>query len=136
MGILDARIEEAGARILVGAMPTVLADEGRLAQIFQNLLENALKYRGEATPEIRIDAARSEDIWTISVHDNGRGLEPGTLKRIFEPFSRLAGRDRPGGHGIGLSVCRQAVESMGGTIWAEHRDGGGTIVRFTLSSGL
>ncbi len=136
MGILDQRIEEAGALVLVGAMPTVLADEGRLAQIFQNVLENALKYRGEGTPEIRIDAQRSEDVWTLSVHDNGVGLAPGALERIFEPFSRLGGRDRPGGHGIGLSVCRQAVESMGGRIWAEHRDGGGTVVRFTLSSGL
>jgi signal transduction histidine kinase len=136
LGILDQRIEDAGALILVGAMPTVLADEGRLEQIFQNLLENALKFRGEATPEIRIDAQQSDDTWTLSVHDNGIGLEPGALDRVFEPFSRLGGGDRPGGHGIGLSVCRQAVQSMGGRIWAEHRAGGGTIVRFTLSSGL
>jgi signal transduction histidine kinase len=134
VGILDAALLEAGARLDVGELPMVLADEGRLAQIFQNLLENALKYRGTAAPEIRVEAHRTDDVWTFGVHDNGVGIDAGALERIFEPFSRLGGEDRPGGHGIGLSVCRQAIQTMGGTIWAEHREGGGTSILFTLSA--
>lgn len=134
LGILDAAIVEAGCAVHADPMPMVLADEGRLAQIFQNLLDNALKYRAPTAPEIRVEARRTDDIWTIAVHDNGVGIDAGALERIFEPFSRLGGEDRPGGHGIGLSVCRQAVQTMGGAIWAEHREGGGTSVFFTLSA--
>jgi signal transduction histidine kinase len=121
-------------RLLDDLSRLVLEDTGEVRVITCDAGRVLERVVGTAAPEIRVEAHRTDDVWTFGVHDNGVGIDAGALERIFEPFSRLGGEDRPGGHGIGLSVCRQAIQTMGGTIWAEHREGGGTSILFTLSA--
>ncbi len=134
-GILDAELRATGASIQRGALPTVLAQESRLAQVFQNLMGNALKFRGDAPLEIQVDAVREGDLWVISIRDNGIGFDPAQAERIFEPFERLVLRDRYPGHGVGLSVCRLLIAGMGGRMWAESKPGQGSTFHFTLLAG-
>jgi light-regulated signal transduction histidine kinase (bacteriophytochrome) len=103
-----------------------------MAQLFQNLIANALKFRGEATPEILIQAEIKDSEWVISVQDNGIGIKPQYLERIFVIFQRLHGRDKYPGTGIGLAICRKIVERHGGCIWVESEPGIGTTFYFTL----
>lgn len=133
VGLFELEARQAGATVEVGPLPLVLADPGRLAQVFQNLVGNALKFRSGASPWVRIEAEVDPGgMARFAVHDNGIGIDGAQTERVFEPFVRLVPGDRYEGNGIGLSVCRMAVESMGGRIWAEPRRGGGTTFRFTL----
>jgi len=131
-GFFSVAIGDSQAHLEWGPMPTVMADEGRLTQVFQNLVGNALKFRSGAAPAIEIEASVQGSECTFSVHDNGIGVDPEQLERIFDPFERLVTRDQYEGNGIGLALCRMAVESMDGRIWAEARPGGGSSFRFTL----
>jgi PAS domain S-box-containing protein len=129
---LDSRIQESGAAIHCSDLPLVAGDEAQLAQVFQNLLSNALKYcKPGITPVIEIEARYSAAIWTISVRDNGIGFEPLYQEKIFGLFRRLH-RDEYPGTGLGLAICKRIVERHGGKIWAESNPDSGAAFYFTL----
>ena len=133
VAMFELQARELGARIEVGLLPVVLAEEVRLARVFQNLVGNALKFRSGDAPWVGIDAEPAGEDWCFRVQDNGIGIPVDQAERVFEPFVRLASGSREeGGNGIGLSVCRKAIEALGGRIWAEPRAGGGSIFRFSL----
>lgn len=131
---LHAPIAESGANIrLAGELPTLFVDEARIAQLMQNLIGNALKYRHPTEPpEITIEAQRQEDFWEISVRDNGIGVAPNHFDRIFEIFQRLHSRSDYSGSGIGLSICNKIVQRHGGEIWIEACPAPGALFKFTL----
>jgi PAS domain S-box-containing protein len=122
---LQKSIAESQARITAVPLPTVLADEVQLVQLFQNLVSNAIKYRRDARPEIRISVEPQGGFWAFAVTDNGIGIEPRFARSIFEPFKRLHSRQEVPGTGIGLAICKRIVERHGGEIWldCEYRDG-------------
>jgi light-regulated signal transduction histidine kinase (bacteriophytochrome) len=129
---LKTRIQENGATIRIGFLPTVRGDEAQLAHVFQNLLSNALKYRNSgAAPDIRISSQMGDRRWIISVADNGIGFEPQYKERIFGLFKRLHKDDYPG-TGLGLAICKRIVERYGGRIWADARPGDGATFHFSL----
>lgn len=127
---LLAAVEESGARIEREGLPTVLGDRAQLVQLLQNLLANAVKFRGDAPPEVHVSAERKGDEWVFSVEDNGIGIDPRRSKEIFKLFHRL-NPELPG-TGIGLALCQRIVERHGGRIWAESRPGQGSTFFFTL----
>jgi signal transduction histidine kinase len=131
-GNLAARVEETGATVESGTLPTVVGDPGLLALVFQNLVGNALKFHGDDPPVVRVDAERNGDGWQISVADNGIGIEPEYAERIFVIFQRLHTRVTYEGTGIGLAMCRKIVEYHGGRIWLDTDAHPGTTFRFTL----
>ncbi len=128
---LRAEIQETGAEITHGPLPTVLADELHLRQVFQNLVGNAIKYHGEAPPRIHVSAERNTTEWVISVSDNGIGIAAHHFDRIFGIFKRLHGSEYPG-TGIGLAACRRIVERYGGRIWLTSEPGAGSIFSFSM----
>jgi light-regulated signal transduction histidine kinase (bacteriophytochrome) len=130
---LALQIGETKAEVSVGAMPKLRADPIQLARVFQNLVENALKYRAaDRLPVVKVTAQRVESGWRFSVADNGIGIDPQFKDKIFEIFKRLHGRDRYAGTGIGLAVTKLVVERHGGRIWVEPAPGGGSIFTFTI----
>jgi light-regulated signal transduction histidine kinase (bacteriophytochrome) len=128
---LDASIREHEARIDVGSMPTIHGDQTQLVQLFQNLIGNAITFRGKSPPSIHVSASRDTDFWEFAVEDNGIGIEKEHFERIFLTFQRLHGREYPG-TGIGLAVCKKIIERHGGRIWLDSVVGQGTTFRFTL----
>jgi signal transduction histidine kinase len=96
----------------------------------QNLIGNAVKFRGEQPPVVHVSARRRGEEWVVTVRDNGIGVEADQATRIFDMFSRVSGA--PDGSGIGLAVCRRVVEAHGGVIWVEPAEGGGSAFSFTL----
>lgn len=126
---LRAMIEANGAVVDVGPLPTVPGDATQLGQVFQNLVANAVKFRGEAAPLVQITAREHEDGWLTEVADNGRGIEPG--HHVFGMFERTGTADEVG-LGIGLAVCQKVVERHGGAIWFESTVGQGTTFLLTL----
>lgn len=129
---LQVRIEEHEAIITTDPLPFVLADDVQLQQLFQNLIGNAIKFCGEASPRIYLSVQRQEDRWLFSVQDNGIGLDPKYAERIFVIFQRLHSREEFEGTGIGLAICKKIVERHGGTIWVESELGKGATFHFTL----
>lgn len=129
---LESAVAETGAKIVHGELPLVLANRGQLVQLFQNLLGNALKYRGEAVPQIEVSATASGSMWDFAVRDNGIGIEPQYFQRVFSIFQRLHTRDEYPGTGIGLAICKKIVERAGGKIWIESEAGIGSTFHFTL----
>ncbi len=129
---LRASIDEAGAEITHGNLPNVHGDGTQLAQLFQNLIGNALKFRGAAPPIIHVDARRESDRWVFSVHDNGIGIAPEFRERVFLIFQRLHTRQQYAGTGIGLAICKKIVDRHGGQIWVESQLGEGATFYFTL----
>ncbi len=129
---LQASIEESGANIVVEAMPVIQADTVQLAQLFQNLIANAIKFRGDKPPEIAVGAQREGDAWRFWVRDNGIGIDPQYTERIFMIFQRLHTRRAYVGTGIGLAICKRIVERHGGRIWVESQLGAGSTFYFTL----
>ena len=129
---LVAVIEKTGAVIAVSELPSVLAYDGQLDQLFYHLLDNALKFQqGEVPPEISIKAQRDGAMWRFSVEDNGIGIEAHFFERIFEIFRRLHGQQIYPGTGLGLALCRQIVENHRGRIWVESEPGVGSVFSFT-----
>jgi len=112
-------------------LPEVSVDEADFVQLFQNLIENAIKYRGAHNPRIRITASEIQDEWVISVSDNGIGIDKAQCSRIFQAFQRLHGKEYPGS-GIGLAICKKIVERTGGRIWVESERDLGSTFRFTV----
>jgi PAS domain S-box-containing protein len=129
---LKVTLAETGAEITHAALPTVMADAGQLAQLFQNLLSNALKFRGPEPPRVHVQAEPQNGEWVFSVRDNGMGIEPQYFDRIFVIFQRLHTRDEYPGTGIGLALCKKIVERHGGRIWVESESGRGSTFRFSL----
>jgi PAS domain S-box-containing protein len=129
---LKLMIGEKQAVISVGPMPEICGDPVLLTQLFQNLVGNALKFAGKETPRIQISARRQAGEWIFSVADNGIGMEPENLERIFEIFHRLHSREEYPGTGIGLALCKRIVEIHGGRIWAESERGKGSVFSFSL----
>jgi PAS domain S-box-containing protein len=130
--LLMAAIEESGATITAGPLPTVTADGSQFEQLFQNLIGNAVKYRGERAPEIAISAHREERRWHFVFKDNGIGIDPEYRDRIFVIFQRLHGKEEYEGTGIGLSICKKIVERHGGRIWVDSQPGAGASFHFTI----
>jgi chemotaxis family two-component system sensor kinase Cph1 len=129
---LHAAIQETGAEITRDPLPQVMGDVSQLTQLFQNLLGNAIKFRGAETPRIHVSAKRTGSEWTVSVKDNGIGIEPQYAERIFVIFQRLHGKGEYPGTGIGLAICKKIVARHGGRIWVESTPGEGAEVLFTL----
>jgi light-regulated signal transduction histidine kinase (bacteriophytochrome) len=129
---LDATIAAAGAQIECGELPLLQMNEVHLQQLLQNLIGNAVKYRSERSPYIRIDAECSEGNWTVRVADNGIGIDPLHKDRIFEPFKRLHSTEKYPGTGIGLALCQKIVQRYGGRIWVESELGRGSTFCFTV----
>ena len=129
---LQPAIDETKATVTHDPLPTVLADEPQLVQVFQNLVSNAIKFRGQAPPAIHIGAQRKNDEWVFSVRDNGIGIDPQYYERIFVIFQTLHSRDQYPGTGIGLALCKRIVERHGGRIWVESEPGRGSIFYFTI----
>jgi PAS domain S-box-containing protein len=129
---LKVSIEESGAQILLGALPTVKGDATQLTQLFQNVIENAIKFRNNEPPEIEISAEKADDSWRFSLADNGIGIDPQYHERVFSIFQRLHGRDRYPGTGIGLAICKKIVERHAGRIWIQSEEGAGTSFFFTI----
>jgi signal transduction histidine kinase len=129
---LDAAIAESSAKVDVGDLPTVRGDASLLRLVFQNLIGNAIKFRSDAAPAVRIAAERRGDEWLVACSDNGIGIAPEYSERVFVIFQRLHGKDEYAGTGIGLAMCRKIVEHHGGRIWLDPAPGPGTTFRFTL----
>ncbi len=130
---LEVAIEECGAQVIVQPLPSVIADQGQLTLLFQNLVGNAIKYRGESTPEIRIAGRDLGNQFEFCVRDNGIGFDSKFNDRVFEIFQRLHNRREYTGTGIGLAICKRIVERFGGKIWVESTPDVGSTFYFTLN---
>jgi light-regulated signal transduction histidine kinase (bacteriophytochrome) len=132
---LRAAIEESGAVVVIDPLPTIMADETQLVQLFQNLLSNAIKFRGDKPALIDVGAECRGHDWLFHVRDNGIGIEPQYVERIFLIFQRLHGRSQYPGTGIGLAVAKKIVERHAGRIWVESEPGKGSTFYVTLPAG-
>jgi PAS domain S-box-containing protein len=130
---LRAAIEESGAVVTHDSLPAVTTDDSQLSQVFQNLIGNAIKYRGTEVPRIHVSATTDGGKErTFSVRDNGLGIDPQYFDRIFVLFQRLHGREEFAGTGIGLAICKKILERLGGRIWVESQLKQGSTFRFAL----
>jgi light-regulated signal transduction histidine kinase (bacteriophytochrome) len=130
---LGGAIEDSGAVVTHDTLPMVMADEGQLVQLFQNLVGNAIKYRRPGPPLVHIASVKSgKTKWLFSVQDNGLGIEAKYFERIFGMFQRLHGRQEFEGTGIGLAICKKIVARHGSTISVESELGRGSTFRFAL----
>ncbi|MBU4426123.1 MAG: HAMP domain-containing protein [Proteobacteria bacterium] len=141
---LQKAVEESGAKLTHDSLPTVMADDMQLGQLFQNLIGNAVKFQSEEPPSIHMSCERIEESaignrqsamnkgWIFSVRDNGIGIDPEFTKRVFIIFQRLHKRGEYPGTGIGLAICKKIVERHGGRIWVESQSGKGSTFYFTI----
>ena len=129
---LDVAVAESNACVTYDPLPTVLGDVAQLTRLFQNIIGNAIKYRGEAPPQVHVSVLEKGDEWVFSVRDNGIGIAPEYAERIFVIFQRLHTREEYSGTGIGLSVCKKIAERHGGRIWVESEEGCGATFYFSL----
>lgn len=129
---LGVAISEAGAVITHGPLPTVYGDDAQLLQVFQNLIQNGIKFRKDEPPKIHISAVKNKNNWVFSVRDNGIGIESKHLERIFVIFQRLHKRSQYEGTGMGLAIVKKVVERHQGRVWVESEPGKGTTFYFTI----
>jgi PAS domain S-box-containing protein len=129
---LEIAIEDTKAQVTYDPLPRVLGDSTQLTQLFQNLIDNALKFRKNAPPLVHVSAQANKDYWLFAVSDNGIGIDPEYSERIFIIFQRLHGREEYSGTGIGLAICKKIVARHGGRIWVESRKDQGTTFFFTV----
>jgi light-regulated signal transduction histidine kinase (bacteriophytochrome) len=129
---LKAALAESGGTVTSDALPSVLGDELQLGQVFQNLIGNALKFRGKDSPKVHVGVAENASHWVIAVRDNGIGIDPQYFERVFMLFQRLHAMGEYPGTGIGLAICKKVVERHGGRIWVESRPGAGSSFLFSL----
>jgi len=132
---LQIIIEETNATITYDSLPTIMVDDIQLLQLFQNLITNAIRYRGAESPRIHIGVKFQDDGWLFSVKDNGIGIDPKYSERIFGIFQRLHTKEEYAGTGIGLAVCQRIVRRHGGRIWVESKLGEGSTFHFTIPTG-
>lgn len=133
---LKQSVEEAGATVSHDPLPTVLADETQLCQVFQNLVGNALKFRSSEPPRVHISAQPADGQWRFSVRDNGIGIDPQHAERIFVIFQRLHAASKYPGTGLGLAISKRIVERHGGRIWVESELGKGATFYFTMEKAV
>ena len=130
---LRVTIEESGAVVTHDSLPAITTDDTQLAQVFQNLVGNAIKYHSAEVPHVHVSAAKNGgNEWIFSVRDNGMGIDPQYFERIFIIFQRLHGREEFEGTGIGLAICKKIVERLGGRIWVESQPEKGSTFYFAL----
>jgi chemotaxis family two-component system sensor kinase Cph1 len=129
---LEGAIANSGATIARCELPTILADETQMVQLFQNLIGNAIKYRSQEPPVVQVGALDQEGQWLFWVHDNGIGIDPKYAERIFAIFQRLHTQEEYSGTGIGLAIAAKIVERHGGRIWVESEVGKGATFYFTI----
>jgi light-regulated signal transduction histidine kinase (bacteriophytochrome) len=129
---LQVAIQESGTIVTYDSLPTVTGNSTLLTSLFQNLLENAIKFRGAEAPRIHISSEKEKEEWVFSVRDNGIGIDSKFLEDIFTPFRRLHRRDEYPGTGIGLATCKKIVERHGGKIWGKSETGTGSTFYFTI----
>jgi signal transduction histidine kinase len=129
---LRASIEESGAAVTHDSLPMVAAEQAQLIQVFQNLVGNAIKFRGKEKLTVRVSAQRQDAHWLFSVADNGIGIAPEYHDVIFAIFQRLHARSEYSGNGVGLAICKKIVEHYGGRIWVQSEAGKGCTFQFTL----
>jgi PAS domain S-box-containing protein len=131
---LRGAIEDSGALVTHDPLPTVVADQGQLIQLFQNLVGNAIKYQSPGIPRVHVSSTRQGTMqWLFSVQDNGLGIESKYFEKIFGMFQRLHKREEFTGTGIGLSICKKIIERHGSSITVESRPGHGSTFRFALA---
>ena len=128
---ISGEIESSEAEITHDPLPTITADGMQMEQVFQYLIDNAIKFRGDSPPKVHISAEEREDDWVFSVSDNGIGIDPEYHDRIFVIFQRLYGGSYSG-TGIGLPVCKKILERHGGSIWVESKQGEGAKFYFSV----
>ncbi|KPL68295.1 hypothetical protein SZ64_09270 [Erythrobacter sp. SG61-1L] len=132
LALFQPQIEETGATVEIGPLPRIEGDPGQIERLFTNLIGNALKFRSDRRPHIRIEAQQHGKLWEFIIADNGIGIDPEFNEKVFEIFSRLHSREQYEGTGIGLAACKRIVELHGGLIWVEAGPDGGSVFRFTL----
>ncbi len=133
---LEVTIKENHATVNVGNLPTLMVNPTEMTQLFQNLISNGIKFRGQQQPLIEIGAVSDEDNWQIFVKDNGSGIDSKYHQKIFQVFQRLHSEDDYPGTGIGLSICEKIVKHHGGKIWLESLPNQGSTFYFTLPKNL
>ncbi|HHM21018.1 MAG TPA: tetratricopeptide repeat protein [Bacteroidetes bacterium] len=129
---LRNKIKTKNAIISIGQLPKITADKLHLVQLFQNLIDNSLKYSEKEKPEVKIESKEKDGYYEFSVKDNGIGIDPDYQQKIFEMFKRLHTRDKYEGSGIGLAICKKIVQEYGGDIWVESSAGRGSTFYFTF----
>jgi light-regulated signal transduction histidine kinase (bacteriophytochrome) len=129
---LQLVIKEKKAVVTHDPLPMVFGDSGQLTQVFQNLIDNAMKFRGEKLPRVHLSARLEENFCVCSVQDNGIGIAPEYVDRLFILFQRLHTRAEYPGTGLGLAICKRIVERHGGKIWVESRPGEGSTFYFRI----
>lgn len=130
---LKDNIEQSDATVTYEKLPTIKSQGFRIAQLFQNIIGNAIKYhRSDLKPTIHISTQEQDSDWLISIEDNGIGMKPEYCKQIFIPFKRLHGNDEYQGTGIGLAICKKVVDSLNGEIWAESQPDQGTTIHIQI----
>ncbi len=134
MALLNLKllIDEKNAHIIYENLPSVTGYNMQLIRLFQNLITNAIRYNDKPEPEILISAVSTGYAWKISVKDNGPGIKPEYLTRIFEPFKRLSGKDQVEGNGLGLAICESVVNNHGGDISVFNHPDGGAVFEFSI----
>ncbi len=126
------QIDVNNAVITHDKLPTIIGDEQLKVQLFQNIIGNAIKYRSQETPKIHVSATKEENYYLFSIKDNGMGISPDHLERIFTIFQRLHTHEEYEGTGIGLAIAQKIVHQQGGQIWVESETGKGSTFYFTI----
>jgi light-regulated signal transduction histidine kinase (bacteriophytochrome) len=129
---LQRTVAESGAAVTSEPLPVVAADETQLMELFQNLIDNALKYRAGERPRVHVSACDDEDSWLFCVQDNGIGIAQADHERIFQVFKRLPSAAGVPGTGMGLALCKKIVERHKGRMWVDSAPGKGAAFYFTL----
>jgi len=129
---LASAIQESGAVITDADLPSVWTDRTQMSQVLQNLIGNAIKFRGTKPPTVSIQAEKTREHWQFCVTDNGIGISPEFGENIFVVFQRLHARTEYPGNGIGLAICKKIIERNGGKIWVESQPGKGSTFKFTI----
>ncbi|NLX03781.1 MAG: response regulator [Phycisphaerae bacterium] len=132
LGGLAAAIEAAGAKVARSVLPTVVADPAHMVLVFRHLIDNAIKFRSQEVPAVRVDARRQEDYWLFRVQDNGIGIDPSQADRVFDVLGRARAQDAQQGTGVGLAICKKIIERHGGSMWVRSAPGKGAAFCFTI----